>query len=180
MADGLMYSCNRHEIYDGEMAGGMTVETIEKQLVDHARELGKEPTAQPRTIPGATAGRLVSYRQNGRYSFDLVATEPLDGNVRAIVCHMPWFEDADKMSAFEDTCARTMTTLLERAPAGRKLSPECRRATQELEKLPGRSEPADGSPELRAEVSAFANRCTDGIAACALAAKTYAEATLCR
>jgi hypothetical protein len=36
------------------------------------------------------------------------------------------------------------------------------------------------SVEVQAVIRDFARRCTDKVAACALAASTYAEATLCR
>jgi len=89
--------------------------------------------------------------------------------------------DARTMATREETCKSTLDILLARpAPAGSNVSAECTRATNMLPKLPGRVEPADASEELRGVMVEFAARCTDKIAACALAAKTYVEATLCR
>ena len=178
---GVRYTCSTYEVLDNTMEEGTSLRQIEDHLVTSARARGFEATTRAFDVPGAEDALLIEYRQRDGYAFDVLAANPVDTKLRVIQCQMSWFDNARSLATRQETCKSTLNALFARpAPSGANLSPECTRATNKLSKLPGRVEPKDGSEELRGVMVEFAARCTDKIAACALAAKTYVEATLCR
>ncbi|MDQ3371003.1 MAG: hypothetical protein M3680_36760, partial [Myxococcota bacterium] len=172
-------SCSTYEVYDTTIEP-TSIRSVERQLVSHARGRGMETSTRVLDVAGTDDALIVEYRQAGAHGFDLVALKSNDAKVRMLQCHVPWFENAKSIPTREATCTDTIGVLLTRpVQAGREVSPECTRATNHIAKLPGRTDPPDGSDDLHHALRAFAARCTEKVAACALASTTFVEATLC-
>jgi len=170
------YTCTSYALVDS--VGEGTLRSIEAELVTAAHGKGFTSTSRAVAVDGVGITLLIQYREpRGGHAFDMLATATLPEGTRLVQCHMRWFDNASSQPTREQTCEDAIRTLLARpAPARVEVSAECRTAAARLPTLPGRPDDAE---DLRRVMRSFAESCTDKVAACALAARSYVEATLC-
>lgn len=184
------YTCSSHEVFDS-LIEPTPVRALGSQLVTEARANQLEPTMRTIEVEGADEAIVIEYtrppertdrgvRVFGR-TLHLLATAPADPKRRLLQCEVPPVDGEEALASLERACIQTVQRLLQQpAPKDHGLGAECERAMNRLPTLPGRPESAAETDDVRAEMRDFAKRCNDQIAACALAATTYVEATLCR
>ncbi len=174
------YTCPTIEVIDTTQVPTSLAEIIGTRA-DHAQKQRLAYSVLRVDVPGTEQANLIVYTDKHGYAFDLFAIHALDEAHRLFQCHVEWFDDAKLLDTRQSACTRMIGALLDRpAPGGATVTVDCERAMAKLPTLPGRVDPPDGSEELRQEILAFGAHCTNAVAACALAAKSYVEATLCR
>jgi hypothetical protein len=171
------YSCTSFEVIDNIDDEPMTLVSGANDLAGAARALGVQWAISVIRVPGAQEAVLVEYRDTPKMALDVLATTAVGAKTRVVQCHVPWFDAAARSRA--ETCKSMIGAVLQRpAPPGREITADCKLAVEHVMMLPGHESPY--SNELRREMRELEARCTDKIASCAFAAKTYVEATLCR
>lgn len=144
-----------------------------------AQKRGWTVSSRRLDVPGTEDAVFVQYSGPSQLGFDIFAVHALDTAQRVIQCHV---DDVDSTAHFETrkaACARMFEALLARpAPTGPTITVDCERAMNHLYELAATSKTGDG-PDVHDEINRWGARCTNQSAACALAATTYVEATVC-
>lgn len=189
------YACSSHDVIDSIVSFGGTLGAIGEQFVAeaHAEDRMVQATTRPIRIEGAAEAIVIEYSRprevspnGGRLevreparAFDLLATVRADDRVRLLQCEAPVVSDKRAVNARLAACTETIKRVL-RLPAPRStLTADCQRALVRMSTLPGRPDALVDQAAVRDELRRFAVRCTDKVAACALAATSYVEATVC-
>lgn len=189
------YACSSHDVVDSIMVFGGSLATIGDQFAAEAQAEDRLVTAttRPIQIEGADDAIVIEYARpqelkptvggvevrEPRRAFDLLATAEVDDKVRLLQCEAPAVADKRAVTARLAACTATIQRVL-RLPAPRStLTVDCVRALERMTTLPGRPDALVDADAVRAELRRFALRCTDRVAACALASSSYVEATVC-
>ena len=174
------YTCATHEIVDSAVQGA-SLPVIARSLSAKARKKGLESTMRMIDLKGADNAIVIEYSEaSGSRAFDVLAMQPLDTQDRMLQCHEPLFDNASSLPGREDSCARTLEVLLQRpAPAVHDITPACDRATDYVRTLRSRIDPLANADDIHDDVRLFVARCTDKVAECAMAARSYVEAKAC-
>lgn len=177
---GMRHTCPSYEVVDNLMDAA-SIRSISVHLLKVAHDKQMSARTRAQDVQGADDALTIVYAKEGQHAIDLLASRSIDAKQRIFQCHVTWFANAKTLDRRIESCAETIALLMQRPPPpGREISAECVEATNRVAKLPGRTEPADNSEALNIELREFAARCTPTVAACARAARTYVEATLCR
>ncbi len=185
------YTCSSYQVVDS-IAEPVSLRAVGQQLAAeaHATDGELQATMRPIAIEGATEAIVVEYSRDKKVSieygrlrvrefgrtFDLVAAAPADGKLRLLQCIAESSWEKRAVIARQAACTNTIERVLRLPPPKDTMTAECHRALRHVSTLP--EQPTDPGA-VRDQLRAFAVRCTDPIARCALAATTYVEATVC-
>jgi hypothetical protein len=189
------YACSSHDVVDSIMWFEASLAAIGDQFVAEAQAEDRLVTAttRPIQIEGAADALVIEYARPReltpvaggvevrapRRAFDLLATAVVDDKVRLLQCEAPAVEDKRAVTARLAACTATIQRVLRLPAPTSTLTTDCVRALERMATLPGRPDSLGDAAAVRAELRRFAYRCTDQVAACALASTSYVEATVC-